>query len=59
MFVIELIQNHDFIFWCGDFNYRVELERNVVDEAIKNKNWIVSKLNSITIIIIFIVFTTS
>ena len=24
------VEQHDFVFWCGDFNYRIDLEREEV-----------------------------
>ena len=30
---------HDYIFWCGDFNYRIDLPNDEVKELIKAKSW--------------------
>ena len=37
-----LIESHDFIFWCGDFNYRLELDKNTAESSIKRSDWMVS-----------------
>ena len=29
---------HDYVFWCGDFNYRIDLPMDVVKNAIKQEN---------------------
>ncbi|KAL3841607.1 hypothetical protein ACJMK2_019724 [Sinanodonta woodiana] len=33
------VHSHDYVFWCGDFNYRIELPNEEVKELIKNENW--------------------
>ena len=30
---------HDYVFWCGDFNYRINLPRDEVKELIKQENY--------------------
>merc|ERR550534_504381 len=30
---------HDYVFWCGDFNYRVNMCREDVLHCVKNKDW--------------------
>ncbi|XP_068122474.1 synaptojanin-1 [Hyperolius riggenbachi] len=30
---------HDYVFWCGDFNYRIDLPNEEVKELIRNQNW--------------------
>lgn len=35
----ELVNSHDHLFWCGDLNYRIQMERTRVMEAIDEKNW--------------------
>ncbi|XP_053385173.1 synaptojanin-1-like [Mercenaria mercenaria] len=35
----RVIQSHDYVFWCGDFNYRIDLPNDEVKELIKNENW--------------------
>lgn len=32
----------DYVFWFGDLNYRVEMEREKVDEFLQHHNWMVS-----------------
>ncbi|GAV00951.1 hypothetical protein RvY_11731 [Ramazzottius varieornatus] len=31
--------SHDFVFWCGDFNYRIDMGNDFVRDYIKNENW--------------------
>jgi len=31
--------DHDLVFWIGDLNYRVELTRNEIFDAIEKKDW--------------------
>ncbi|ESP04692.1 hypothetical protein LOTGIDRAFT_135750 [Lottia gigantea] len=33
------IQSHDYVFWCGDFNYRIDLPGDEVKELVKNENF--------------------
>lgn len=33
------LNSHDLIFWCGDFNYRIDLETDRVKECAKNRDW--------------------
>lgn len=28
--------SHDYVFWCGDFNYRVDMDKDVIKDLIKN-----------------------
>ena len=35
----RVLQSHDYVFWCGDFNYRIDLPNEEVKELIKNENW--------------------
>ncbi len=30
------LQTHDYIFWCGDFNYRVDMDKDVMKDLIRN-----------------------
>ena len=31
--------SHDYVFWCGDFNYRIDLPREEVLSLIEGQNW--------------------
>ncbi|ESO01264.1 hypothetical protein HELRODRAFT_157228 [Helobdella robusta] len=33
------VWNHDHIFWCGDFNYRIDLMKDEVKNHVAQKNW--------------------
>lgn len=33
------LNSHDYVFWCGDFNYRLDLENDEVKELVKQGNW--------------------
>lgn len=33
------LNSHDYVFWCGDFNYRVDLENEEVKDLVKQGNW--------------------
>ncbi|XP_064158265.1 synaptojanin-1-like [Anguilla rostrata] len=33
------LQSHDYIFWCGDFNYRINLSGEEVKELVRQQNW--------------------
>ncbi|RWS24751.1 synaptojanin-1-like protein [Leptotrombidium deliense] len=33
------LNSHDYIFWCGDFNYRIDLENERVVECVRNEDW--------------------
>lgn len=33
------LNSHDYIFWCGDFNYRIDLENEQVKEYVRTQNW--------------------
>ncbi|XP_038563933.1 synaptojanin-1 isoform X4 [Micropterus salmoides] len=35
----RLLYSHDYIFWCGDFNYRINLPNEEVKELIRQQNW--------------------
>ncbi|KAM4795562.1 synaptojanin-1 [Rhinophrynus dorsalis] len=35
----RLLFSHDYVFWCGDFNYRIDLPNEEVKEMIRNQNW--------------------
>ncbi|XP_036332879.1 synaptojanin-1 [Rhagoletis pomonella] len=32
------LKSHDWVFWCGDFNYRIDMEKDDLKEAIKNED---------------------
>lgn len=33
------LTSHDHVFWCGDFNYRVDMDKDEMKELIKKKNF--------------------
>jgi len=33
------VWHHDYIFWCGDFNYRIDMSKEDVKELIETENW--------------------
>ncbi|XP_078088949.1 synaptojanin-1 isoform X5 [Mustelus asterias] len=35
----RLLFSHDYIFWCGDFNYRIDLPNEEVKDLIRQQNW--------------------
>ena len=35
----RVLPSHDYVFWCGDFNYRIDLPNDEVKELVKNDNW--------------------
>uniref|UniRef100_A0A4W3IT96 Synaptojanin-1 n=1 Tax=Callorhinchus milii TaxID=7868 RepID=A0A4W3IT96_CALMI len=35
----RLLFSHDYVFWCGDFNYRIDLQNEDVKELIRQQNW--------------------
>ena len=39
---LVMLDSFDHIFWFGDFNYRVELTRDVADQYLVNSDWMVS-----------------
>lgn len=30
------LKSHDYVFWCGDFNYRIDMDKDELKEAIEN-----------------------
>lgn len=32
------LNSHDYIFWCGDFNYRVDMDKEEMKEMLKHNN---------------------
>ncbi|XP_036974877.1 synaptojanin-1 isoform X6 [Acanthopagrus latus] len=35
----RLLYSHDYVFWCGDFNYRISMPNEEVKDLIKQQNW--------------------
>uniref|UniRef100_A0A669R625 Synaptojanin-1 n=1 Tax=Phasianus colchicus TaxID=9054 RepID=A0A669R625_PHACC len=35
----RMLFSHDYIFWCGDFNYRIDIPNEEVKELIRQQNW--------------------
>ncbi|XP_017582563.1 PREDICTED: synaptojanin-1 [Corvus brachyrhynchos] len=35
----RMLFSHDYIFWCGDFNYRIDLPNEEVKDLIRQQNW--------------------
>ncbi|XP_077098744.1 synaptojanin-1 isoform X5 [Siphateles boraxobius] len=35
----RLLYSHDYVFWCGDFNYRINIPNEEVKELIRQQNW--------------------
>ncbi|CAG2054275.1 unnamed protein product [Timema podura] len=33
------LNSHDYVFWCGDFNYRVDMDKDEMKELIKRKDY--------------------
>lgn len=33
------LDSHDYVFWCGDFNYRIDLPNAEVKEMAKEMRW--------------------
>ncbi|XP_013782623.1 synaptojanin-1-like [Limulus polyphemus] len=33
------LNSHDYVFWCGDFNYRIDMSIEEVKELIRQQNW--------------------
>ena len=33
------ILSHDYVFWCGDFNYRIDLPNEEVKKLVESQNW--------------------
>ena len=31
------VLSHDYVFWCEDFNYRINLDREEVKDAVRRK----------------------
>lgn len=39
MFKGRTIRSHDYVFWCGDFNYRIDMPMDDVKSLILEKKW--------------------
>ena len=39
LFQGEEIEDHDYVFWCGDFNYRIDYPNHEIRELISRKAW--------------------
>ncbi|XP_030058011.1 synaptojanin-1 isoform X1 [Microcaecilia unicolor] len=35
----RMLFSHDYMFWCGDFNYRIDLSNEEVKELIRQEKW--------------------
>uniref|UniRef100_A0A671RIP2 Synaptojanin-1 n=1 Tax=Sinocyclocheilus anshuiensis TaxID=1608454 RepID=A0A671RIP2_9TELE len=35
----RLLYSHDYVFWCGDFNYRISIPNEETKELIRQQNW--------------------
>ena len=33
------IEDHDYVFWCGDFNYRIDYANHEIRDMVKTKSW--------------------
>lgn len=33
------MKSHDYVFWVGDFNYRIDLSKTEAERLIKDGNW--------------------
>lgn len=33
------IEDHDYVFWCGDFNYRIDYANHEIRDLVKKKAW--------------------
>ena len=33
------VEQHDYVFWCGDFNYRIDLPREEVKDLVVARDW--------------------
>ena len=33
------IEDHDYVFWCGDFNYRIDYDNHEIRDLVKKKSW--------------------
>ena len=37
------MESHDHVFWCGDMNYRIELEKTKAQYYIQKSDWMVCR----------------
>ena len=35
----QTIDSHDYVFWCGDLNYRIDLPNSLAKDSISKKEW--------------------
>ena len=33
------LNSHDYVFWCGDFNYRIDLTNDEVKQLVRDRDW--------------------
>lgn len=33
------LNSHDYVFWCGDFNYRIDLSNEEVKQLVRDRDW--------------------
>ncbi|KAF4533412.1 hypothetical protein B566_EDAN013288 [Ephemera danica] len=33
------LNSHDYVFWCGDFNYRIDMEKDEIKELVKKQEY--------------------
>ncbi|CAG2108102.1 unnamed protein product, partial [Medioppia subpectinata] len=33
------LNSHDYVFWCGDFNYRIDLSNDEAKQLVKDRDW--------------------
>ena len=33
------LATHDYVFWCGDFNYRIDMDKDQLKEFIAQENY--------------------
>lgn len=34
------LNSHDYVFWCGDFNYRIDMSNEEVKELVRQRDWL-------------------